>query len=149
MLPQQTSNLLLRRRQQRRPAPQPPPPTSLEEIFRLWGLDPALLRYLCRNLRIDDLYPWQARCLALPGVAEGIQDLLYSAPTSGGKTMVAELLLLLRVVGLPQQQRIPMETETGQEQGGVAESGMAAALQQRGNKGTISPKYQVPLVPGT
>ena len=49
--------------------------------------------------------------------------------------MVAELLLLLRVVGLPQQQR-SIETETGKERRGVGESGMAATLQQRGNKGT-------------
>ena len=117
-MPRITSTFSFGDGQQVRPAPQRPPPTSLEEIFRLWGLDPALRRYVCRNLGIDDLYPWQARCLALPGVAEGTQDLLYSAPTSGGKTMVAELLLLLRVVGLPQQQRCSMETETGQERGG-------------------------------
>ncbi|CAM9486882.1 unnamed protein product, partial [Hapterophycus canaliculatus] len=77
------------------------PPTSLEHLFRLWGLDPALRRYHGRSLGIEQLYPWQARCLALPGVAEGERDLLYFAPTSGGKTMVAELLLLLRVVGRP------------------------------------------------
>ena len=118
IMPRITSTFSFGDGQQVRPAPQRPPPTSLEEIFRLWGLDPALRRYVCRNLGIDDLYPWQARCLALPGVAEGTQDLLYSAPTSGGKTMVAELLLLLRVVGLPQQQRCSMETETGQERGG-------------------------------
>ncbi|CAN0447728.1 unnamed protein product, partial [Ectocarpus sp. 8 AP-2014] len=76
-------------------------PTSLEYLFRLWGLDPALRHYHGRSLGIEHLYPWQARCLALPGVAEGRQDLLYFAPTSGGKTMVAELLLLLRVMGLP------------------------------------------------
>ncbi|CAM9652232.1 unnamed protein product, partial [Ectocarpus sp. 4 AP-2014] len=103
------------------------PPTSLEYLFRRWGLDPALRYYHGRRLGIEHLYPWQARCLALPGVPEGRQDLLYFAPTSGGKTMVAELLLLLRVMGLP----LARSTGEGEdeEQAGTA---AAAAVVESG-----------------
>lgn len=83
-------------------APQQPPhaTTLLAELFQRWGLDPALRRYH-GQLGIENLYPWQARCLAEPGVVDGTRDLLYFAPTSGGKTMPAEIVSLLRVVGLP------------------------------------------------
>ena len=39
------------------------------------------------------MFRWQAECLSLNGVLEG-QNVIYSAPTSAGKTLVAELLLL-------------------------------------------------------
>ena len=106
------------------------PPASLEELFRLWGLDAALRRYHGRSLGIDRLYPWQAECLALPGVAAGERDLLYFAPTSGGKTMVAELLMLLRVMGLPMARSID---EGGHEAAAAAAgSGLVPPAQQRG-----------------
>lgn len=111
-------------------SPAAEPPTSLEELFRLWGLDAALRRYHGRSLGIDHLYPWQAECLALPGVAAGERDLLYFAPTSGGKTMVAELLMLLRVMGLP----VVCSREEGRHGtvAAAAGSGLVAPLHQRG-----------------
>jgi DNA polymerase theta len=39
----------------------------------------------------------QAECLNQPGVLEGA-NLVYCAPTSGGKSMVAEVLLLRRLL---------------------------------------------------
>ena len=44
------------------------------------------------------LYPWQAQCLAVPGVARGTRSLVYAAPTSGGKTLVAEILMLKAIL---------------------------------------------------
>ena len=44
------------------------------------------------------LYDWQADCLRTPDVLEGKANLVYCAPTSGGKSMVAELLMLRRVI---------------------------------------------------
>ena len=64
--------------------------------------DPLLLTsYLlpeqAASLGVPRLYPWQAEALALPGVLRGGRSLVYSAPTAGGKTLVATILALLRV----------------------------------------------------
>lgn len=49
--------------------------------------------------------------------------------------MVAELLLLLRVVGLPRKEH-QTRTETAQEREGAAENGMAVVLRNNGSRGT-------------
>ena len=46
---------------------------------------------------ICQLFTWQAAALSLPGVLDGGANLVYTAPTSGGKTLVAEMLLLRRL----------------------------------------------------
>ncbi|PAA69178.1 hypothetical protein BOX15_Mlig016884g1, partial [Macrostomum lignano] len=51
-----------------------------------------------REMGIERLLPWQAECLGLPGVLDGASNLVYSAPTSAGKTLVAELLMLRRLL---------------------------------------------------
>eukprot|EP01018_Ginkgo_biloba_P001647 Gb_33083 [translate_table: standard] len=46
---------------------------------------------------ITKLYPWQVECLQLDGVLER-RNLVYCASTSAGKSLVAEILLLRRVI---------------------------------------------------
>lgn len=59
---------------------------------------PAEVAIICRSeLRISRLHDWQASCLALPGVGDG-HSLVFSSPTSGGKSLVAELLLARMLV---------------------------------------------------
>ena len=40
---------------------------------------------------------WQDTCLSLPSVRKG-QNLIYSLPTSGGKTLVAELIIFRQLL---------------------------------------------------
>ena len=47
---------------------------------------------------ITQLFDWQAKALGGKGVLDGSSNLLYTAPTSGGKTLVAEILMLRRIV---------------------------------------------------
>lgn len=57
-----------------------------------WGLPDAVLAQYSRR-GIMKMFEWQAECLQLPTVLTG-GNLVYSAPTSAGKTLVAELLAL-------------------------------------------------------
>ena len=42
---------------------------------------------------LTSLYPWQADCLTSSGVLEG-NNLIYSLPTSGGKSLIADIVCL-------------------------------------------------------
>ncbi|KAJ8405900.1 hypothetical protein AAFF_G00313370 [Aldrovandia affinis] len=65
-------------------------------LLSSWGLPkPVLERY--QSLGVVRMFEWQAECLTLGRVLEG-KNLVYSAPTSAGKTLVSELLILKRVL---------------------------------------------------
>ncbi|XP_063486212.1 DNA polymerase theta isoform X4 [Symphalangus syndactylus] len=61
-----------------------------------WGLPKAVLEKY-HSFGVKKMFEWQAECLLLGQVLEG-KNLVYSAPTSAGKTLVAELLTLKRVL---------------------------------------------------
>ncbi|KAH8583031.1 DEXDc+HELICc [Cryptosporidium sp. chipmunk genotype I] len=60
------------------------------------GIDERLVRYFSEK-GLRSLYDWQYECITQPGVLQG-RNLVYSAPTSGGKTFVSELLMYKRVL---------------------------------------------------
>ncbi|XP_050826998.1 DNA polymerase theta isoform X1 [Serinus canaria] len=65
-------------------------------LLASWDLPKAVLEKY-HSLGVVQMFEWQAECLMLGQVLEG-RNLVYSAPTSAGKTLVAELLILKRVL---------------------------------------------------
>lgn len=49
-------------------------------------------------LGIKAIYPWQKQCLLGPGLLQSDSNLVYSAPTGGGKSLVADVLMLKKVI---------------------------------------------------
>ncbi|KAJ4268376.1 hypothetical protein NW762_002439 [Fusarium torreyae] len=50
------------------------------------------------SLGIKQIYPWQRSCLKGPGLLTGEKNLVYCAPTGGGKSLVADVLMLKRIL---------------------------------------------------
>ncbi|RPB20263.1 P-loop containing nucleoside triphosphate hydrolase protein [Terfezia boudieri ATCC MYA-4762] len=79
----------------------PTPDASRNDILQLshvkWGLDSNFVEGL-KNCGIEVMYEWQAECLSMPGLLEGEKNLVYTAPTSAGKSLVAEILMIKRVM---------------------------------------------------
>ncbi|GAB5030902.1 dna polymerase theta [Nannochloropsis oceanica] len=75
-----------------------PPTPSIEALFEdVLGL-PAELAQAYRRRGVAQPYNWQYQCLRIPGIVSEGRNLLYSAPTSGGKSLVADVLLLRRAI---------------------------------------------------
>jgi hypothetical protein len=74
--------------------------TNINSLLLLenWGLPANILRRYGQH-KISKLFPWQVDCLLVDNgvVFQGTKNLIYSAPTSGGKTLVSELLILKKL----------------------------------------------------
>lgn len=75
----------------------PPPINSIHPLMVLsnWGIPTTILHKYNRN-KVTSLFPWQVDCLTVNNCVclTGKKHLIYSAPTSGGKTLVSEILML-------------------------------------------------------
>ena len=58
------------------------------------------------SLGINSIYPWQSSCLLGRGLLNGEKNLVYTAPTGGGKSLVADVLMLKRVIEDPTKKAI-------------------------------------------
>lgn len=87
---------------------QMPPPTSTPAGYRdtanplslsnpMWGLKREVVLGL-GACGIATMYPWQLACLSLPGLLAGEKNLVYTAPTSAGKSLVADVLMIRKLV---------------------------------------------------
>ncbi len=62
-------------------------PTYPEEFnLKAWGI-PSEVAQVYEDNGVKSLYPWQVGCLQLPEVTQSKKNLVYCAPTNGGKTM--------------------------------------------------------------
>ncbi|KAM3848147.1 LOW QUALITY PROTEIN: DNA polymerase theta [Vipera latastei] len=73
-----------------------PDDNSDKLLLANWELPKTVLEKY-HGLGVVRMFQWQAECLMADQVLEG-RNLVYSAPTSAGKTLVAELLILKRVL---------------------------------------------------
>ena len=70
----------------------------INDLLKLsnWSLPPSILDAY-KDLGIELMFRWQVECLMKQDVLTG-RNLIYSAPTSSGKTLVAEMLILKRLL---------------------------------------------------
>ena len=85
------------------------PTSSLNPLLSLshprYGLPQRLVENLA-DTGIRSIYPWQSSCLLGHGLLSGEKNLVYSAPTGGGKSLVADVLMLKKVIENPGQKAI-------------------------------------------
>ncbi|KAL9017957.1 MAG: hypothetical protein Q9185_004702 [Variospora sp. 1 TL-2023] len=78
------------------------PSSSLNPLLTLshprYDLPDTLVKNLV-SMGIQSIYPWQSSCLLGRGLLTGEKNLIYTAPTGGGKSLVADILMLKRVLG--------------------------------------------------
>ncbi|KAI4168109.1 MAG: hypothetical protein LQ343_006642 [Gyalolechia ehrenbergii] len=85
------------------------PSSSLNPLLALshsrYGLPESLVKNFA-SMGIQHIYPWQSSCLLGRGLLTGEKNLVYTAPTGGGKSLVADVLMLKRILGSPRTKAI-------------------------------------------
>ncbi|KAH8407953.1 hypothetical protein KR222_005001, partial [Zaprionus bogoriensis] len=83
----------------RSPTPPRAAPTDLAALKQIsaWNLPHSVLKEY-RKKGVVQMFDWQVECLSNPRVLFEHANLVYSAPTSAGKTLVSEILLLKTVL---------------------------------------------------
>ena len=76
-----------------------------------FGISRDIINVLWESLKISKLFDWQFECFTQQSVQDGckllrffkvnLENLIYSAPTSGGKTLVSELIMLRNLLNYP------------------------------------------------
>lgn len=75
-------------------------PVSSEKFMELgpfFGLTRHHGKFILKTKNIEKLYDWQEECLRLSAI-HNRRNLIYSLPTSGGKSLVAEIAMLREVI---------------------------------------------------
>ncbi|VEN57914.1 unnamed protein product, partial [Callosobruchus maculatus] len=70
---------------------------SFQCLGPFYGLPNKLKELIKLYKGIDEMYDWQDECLRLPAI-ESRKNLIYALPTSGGKTLVAEILMFREIM---------------------------------------------------
>lgn len=78
------------------PSTAKPQPNQLLS-YRKYGLRSRLVSNFA-SLGIHEIYSWQAACLSQKDVLSGAQNFVYTASTGAGKSLVADVLMLKRVL---------------------------------------------------
>ena len=85
------------------PGPSQNPLLSLSHAR--YGLPETLVKNFA-SLGINSIYPWQSSCLLGHEILSGEKNLVYTAPTGGGKSLVADVLMLKKIIEDPSKKAI-------------------------------------------
>ncbi|CAI2371341.1 unnamed protein product [Moneuplotes crassus] len=80
--------------------------TSNISRLEYWGLPKGIVKGFHNNTKIRSLFAWQIDLLRQEGVYDDGRSIVYFAPTSGGKSLPAELIMLRNIF-------VPSKTRTG------------------------------------
>ncbi len=82
--------------------------TNMLSLKSYMDFPDALLKVYRDEFNIKEMFPWQVDCLTHRDhvVVREKQNLIYSAPTSAGKTLVSELLMLKNLIHEPSKKAL-------------------------------------------